>query len=54
MKATGKAAESEILSKNFQTLKELIAEGMQDIAERRISEWNFEKFLPRARASAGK
>jgi hypothetical protein len=54
MKATGKAAEPEILSENFRTLKELIAEGMQDIAERRVSEWNFQKFLLRARASAGK
>jgi hypothetical protein len=34
----------------FRVLKEQIAEGMADVASGRISEWNFEEFLRRARA----
>jgi hypothetical protein len=29
----------------YRTLKERIAEGMEDIASGRVSEWNFEEFL---------
>jgi hypothetical protein len=41
-------------AEKFRILKEQIAEGMQDVAEQRVSEWNFEKFLRRARTSAAK
>ena len=33
----------------FRVLKELIAEGIEDVASGRVSEWNFEEFLRRAR-----
>jgi hypothetical protein len=33
----------------FRVLKEQIAEGMADVASGRVSEWNFEEFLRRAR-----
>jgi hypothetical protein len=36
----------------FRVLKEQTAEGMQDVAHRRFSEWNFDKFLRRAQISA--
>ncbi len=38
-------------AQKFRVLKEQIAEGMKDIAARRVSEWNFEEFLRHARAS---
>jgi hypothetical protein len=38
-------------AEKFRVLKEQIAEGMNDIAARRVSEWNFEEFLRHARAS---
>jgi hypothetical protein len=41
-------------AEKFRVLKEQIAEGMQDVAEQRVSEWNFEEFLHRARTSAAK
>jgi hypothetical protein len=33
----------------FRVLKEQIAEGMEDVKSGRVSEWNFEEFLRRAR-----
>jgi hypothetical protein len=36
-------------AEKFQVLKELIAEGMADSANGRVSEWNLEMFLRRAR-----
>jgi len=36
-------------AERFRMLKEQIAEGMNDIANGRVSEWNFERFLRRAR-----
>jgi hypothetical protein len=41
-------------AEKFRALKEKIAEGMEDIAVQRISEWNFEEFLRHARASKQK
>jgi hypothetical protein len=41
-------------AEKFRVLKEQIAEGTQDVAEQRVSEWNFEEFLHRARTSAAK
>jgi hypothetical protein len=41
-------------AEKFRVLKEQIAEGIQDVAEQRVSEWNFEEFLRRARTSAAK
>jgi hypothetical protein len=38
-------------AEKFRVLKELIAEGMDDAANGRVSEWNFEDFLHEARAS---
>jgi hypothetical protein len=38
-------------AEKFRVLKEHIAEGMEDIASGRVSEWNFEEFLRHARAS---
>jgi hypothetical protein len=38
-------------AERFRVLKELIAEGMDDAASGRVSEWNFEDFLREARAS---
>jgi len=36
-------------AEKFRVLKELIAEGMDDVAQERVSEWNFDDFLRRAR-----
>ena len=36
-------------AEKFRVLKELIAEGMEDAAAGRVSEWNFEEFLREAR-----
>jgi hypothetical protein len=38
-------------AEKFRVLKEQIAEGAEDIASGRVSEWNFEEFLRHARAS---
>ena len=38
-------------AEKFRALKEQIAEGLEDIAAGRVSEWNFEEFLRQARAS---
>ncbi len=36
-------------AEKFRVLKEEIAEGMEDVAAGRVSEWNFEEFLRDAR-----
>jgi hypothetical protein len=36
-------------AEKFRTLKEQIAEGMQNVAAGRVSEWNFEEFLSETR-----
>ncbi len=36
-------------AEKFRVLKEQIAEGMDDVAAGRVSEWNFEEFLREAR-----
>jgi hypothetical protein len=36
-------------AEKFRVLKELIAEGIEDAAAGRLSEWNFEEFLREAR-----
>jgi hypothetical protein len=38
-------------AEKFRVLKEQIAEGMEDIASGRVSEWNFEEFQRHMRAS---
>ena len=38
-------------AEKFRVLKEQIAEGMEDVAAGRVSEWNFEEFLREARNS---
>jgi hypothetical protein len=38
-------------AEKFRVLKERIAEGVEDIASGRVSEWNFEEFLRHTRAS---
>jgi hypothetical protein len=38
-------------AEKFRVLKEQIAEGVEDIASGRVSEWNFEEFLRHTRAS---
>jgi hypothetical protein len=37
-------------AEKFLTLKRLVTEGMDDVAARRVSEWNFQDFLREARA----
>jgi hypothetical protein len=37
-------------AEEFRILKELVSEGMQDVAQGRVSEWNFQEFLRRARS----
>ena len=37
-------------AEKFRALKQMIAEGMEDVASGRVSEWNFEDFLLEARA----
>jgi predicted transcriptional regulator len=37
-------------AEKYRALKELIKEGMDDIAAGRVTEWNFEEFLREARA----
>jgi len=41
-------------AEKFRALKEQIAEGMEDVAAGRVSEWNFVEFLREARKSKGK
>jgi hypothetical protein len=36
-------------AEKFRVLKEMIAEGLEDVAAGRVSEWNFEEFLREAR-----
>jgi hypothetical protein len=36
-------------AERFRSLKEQIAEGTEDVAAGRVSEWNFEEFLREAR-----
>jgi predicted transcriptional regulator len=36
-------------AEKFRTLKEQIAEGLEDVAAGRVSEWNFEEFLRQVR-----
>jgi predicted transcriptional regulator len=36
-------------AEKFRILKELIAEGLEDAAAGRVSEWNFEEFLRESR-----
>ena len=38
-------------AEKFRALKEQIAAGIEDIGSARVSEWKFEEFLRRARAS---
>jgi hypothetical protein len=38
-------------AEKFRALKEQIAEGMDDVAAGRVSQWNFEEFLREARNS---
>jgi hypothetical protein len=37
-------------AEKYLVLKELVAEGIEDVAQGRVSEWNFEEFLREARA----
>jgi hypothetical protein len=38
-------------AEKFRVLKALVAEGMDDIAAGRVSDWNFEDFLTKARGT---
>jgi hypothetical protein len=38
-------------AEKFRALKEQIAEGLEDVAAGRISEWNFDEFLRQARTT---
>jgi predicted transcriptional regulator len=38
-------------AEKFRALKERIAEGLEDVAAGRVSEWNFEEFLRQARTT---
>ena len=38
-------------AEKFRVLREQIAEGMEDVAAGRVSEWNFDEFLREARKS---
>jgi len=37
-------------AEKFRALKEMIAEGMEDVTSGNVSEWNFQDFLRQARA----
>jgi hypothetical protein len=37
-------------AEKFRALKEMLAEGLQDVTSGRVSEWNFQEFLREARA----
>ncbi len=41
-------------AEKFRVLKTLVAEGMNDVAAGRVSEWNFEDFLREARSARSK
>ncbi len=41
-------------AEKFRVLREQIAEGMEDVAAGRVSEWNFDEFLREARKSKAK
>jgi hypothetical protein len=41
-------------AEKFRALKEQIAQGMDDVAAGRVSEWNFDEFLREARNSKSK
>jgi hypothetical protein len=41
-------------AEKFRALKTLVAEGMADVEAGRVSEWNFEDFLRKARAAREK
>jgi hypothetical protein len=36
-------------AEKFRVLKELVGDGMEDVARGRVSEWNFDDFLREAR-----
>jgi predicted transcriptional regulator len=38
-------------AEKFRALKEQIAEGLEDVAAGRVSEWNFEEFLRQAQTT---
>jgi hypothetical protein len=38
-------------AEKFRVLKKQIAEGLEDVAAGRVSEWNFEEFLRQARTT---
>ncbi len=38
-------------AEKFRVLKQQIAEGMEDVAAGRVSEWNFEEFLRQTRTN---
>jgi hypothetical protein len=38
-------------AEKFRALKEQIAEGLEDVAAGRVSQWNFEEFLRQARTT---
>jgi hypothetical protein len=38
-------------AEKFRALKEQIAEGLEDVAAGRVSEWNFDEFLRQARTT---
>ncbi len=38
-------------AEKFRALKALVAEGMADVEAGRVSEWNFEEFLRKARST---
>jgi hypothetical protein len=40
-----------VQAEKFRALKRQIAEGMNDVASRRVTDWNLEKFLRDARGS---
>jgi hypothetical protein len=40
-------------AEKYRQLKELIAEGLQDIEAGRVSDWDFEAFLERAERQSG-
>jgi hypothetical protein len=40
-------------AEKFRNLKVLVAEGLADVEAGRVSEWNFEDFLRKARATRG-
>jgi hypothetical protein len=41
-------------AEKFRVLKELVAEGVEDVEAGRVSEWNFQDFLRKARSIRSK